>query len=46
MFSLGLIKVIKHLLEFFAASHICVGGHNIWYSGIVFGHCFFKIESG
>jgi hypothetical protein len=25
-----------------AASHICVGGYNIWYNGPVFGHWFFS----
>jgi hypothetical protein len=29
-----------------AASHICVGDPNMWYSVVVFGHWFFTIETG
>jgi hypothetical protein len=33
---------LNEAVNFFAASHICVGGYNIWYNGPVFGHWFFS----
>ena len=34
----------KRSINLLAASHICVGGYNIWYSGIVFGHWFLRLK--